>query len=107
MQILVNVEYVSKCGRAWWDSYLKNKIFEVKSKKDIKKKLTELLKEEGGLNKKFNFAPIYKDLENGEAVQVGFNTNITTEFIDETCGKWKRYAFEAWVQVLEVNNIKF
>lgn len=70
--IITKINYVSKDGKAWANSNLENAKFSFSSMAELKSKIQEAVKEfDFVTNKKLVFEPIYIDLANNEAKQVG------------------------------------
>ena len=102
--IITKINYVSKDGKAWADSYLKNFIISFSNMAELKSKLQEALKEfDGVTNKKLVFKPIYKDLPNQEGKQVGWWCPCQIEI--DMDGEFKKCNFECWVQIAEIKDL--
>jgi hypothetical protein len=98
MKYLVSfiLEPSSKNPGVWWD--IPHKIIEVEKEKDLKKEIIEYLEEQGILNKKLKFEPIYY-----EDKICGVCTNVYTEMQDENY-RWKKVYFSAWITIKKLCN---
>ena len=102
--IITNINYVSKDGKAWADSYLKNFRISFSSMAELKSKIQEAVKEfDFVTNKKLVFKPIYRDMANQEILQVGWCFNCQIEI--DMDGEFKKCNFECWVQIAEIKDL--
>lgn len=102
--IIKTINYVSKDGKAWANSSLKNFIISFSNMAELKSKLEQVVKEfDGVTNKKLRFKPIYRDLKSQEALQVGWCFNCQIEISDDW--ELKKCNFECWVEVAELKSI--
>ena len=98
--IITKIDYVSKDGKAWAESNLKNAKFSFSSMVELKSKIQEAVKEfDYVTNKKLVFKPIYIDLANNEAKQVGWCFNCQMEIEKKRCN------FECWVEIAEIKDL--
>ena len=102
--IITKINYVSKDGKAWADSNLKNAKFSFSSMAELKSKIQEAVKEfDYVTNKKLVFKPIYIDLANNEAKQVGWCFNCQIQI--DMDGEFKKCNFECWVELAEIKSL--
>ena len=102
--IITKINYVSKDGKAWANSNLENAKFSFSSMAELKSKIQEAVKEfDYVTNKKLVFKPIYIDLANNEAKQVGWCFNCQIQI--DMDGEFKKCNFECWVQIQEIKDL--
>jgi len=100
-KILLNVFYEDTTRKFWSDSYIKNKIFNVK--KDINSTIADALYENDFMEMSYKGKPVstmYCDTKNGETKAVGYIYRVKTE-IDG-----KKAYFDAWVEINSVEDYK-
>lgn len=103
--IIAKINYISKDGKAWANSYLNNFRISFSSIAELKSKLQEAVKEfDFVINKKLFFKPIYRDMPNPQEIkQVGWCFNCQIEIYMD--GKFKKSNFECWVEVAEIKDL--
>jgi len=82
---------------AWWD--MKETIITTNNVEDLKNKIVEHLKNEGVLNKKLRFEPIFSDTDDSVT---GVITNIYTEMYDDDKQKWVNVYFTLWIEIEKI-----
>jgi len=89
-----------KNPKAWWD--IKETIID-SDVENLKNRIIEYLKNEGVLNKKFKFNPIFSDF--GDSIS-GVTTDIYTEMFDEDKQKWVNVYFTMWIEIKKLCSVE-